>query len=221
MHHDEYMQYRRKSFRLHGYDYRNEGMYFVTICTKDRYLYFGQIEQDKMILSDIGEIVYKNWLLIPELSPHIVLDEFVIMPNHIHGILAIVTDVASLPVASLQCNDATTSNNPYIKNEFMANISPKSGSISRVLNSYKGACTKEIRGAFVATLQCNDATNNNDATGNNNNATIIKTRDDAMAFGWQPKFHDRIIRDDAELQRIRHYIIQNPANWQNDENFEP
>lgn len=139
----DYSNYRRQSFRLKGYDYRREGMYYVTICTKDRQHYFGQIQNGQSVLSDMGQIVVDNWIKIPQFSPHIVLDEFVVMPNHIHGVLAIVHAVVpSLPVPSLQCNDATDNNT---KNQFMASISPKSGSISRVLNSYKGARTKEIR----------------------------------------------------------------------------
>lgn len=211
-----YSNYRRQSFRLQGYDYRREGMYFVTICTKDRLNYFGKIEDGKLVSSEIGQIVLDNWLKIPQFSPHIVLDEFVVMPNHVHGILAIVqpvddhvvaslpvVPVGSLPVASLQCNDATTDNDATTsppspspppppssspKNQFMASISPKSGSISRVLNSYKGACSKEIR-----------------------------LKHDA-GFDWQSKFHDRIIRNDEELHRIQRYIIQNPLNWKDDEN---
>lgn len=191
---NDYSQYRRQSFRLQGYDYRNEGMYFVTICTKDRLPFFGKIVDNQMILSDIGQIVHDNWYKIPQFSPHIVLDEFVVMPNHIHGILAIVSSVESVasvqPVASLHCNDAT-------KNQFMSDISPKSGSISRVLNSYKGACSKNVASfQSVASLHCNDAT----------------------TFAWQSKFHDRIIRNEQELYRIQNYIINNPKNWKNDEN---
>ncbi|RDB02451.1 transposase [Runella aurantiaca] len=199
---NDFSHYRRQSFRLQGYDYRNEGMYFVTICTKDRLPYFGQIIDNQMVLSEIGQIVWDNWFKIPQFSPHIALDEFVVMPNHIHGILAIVQSVASL-----QCNDATrqphnaTTTIDTDKNQLMSAISPKSGSISRVLNSYKGACSKEIK--KVASLQCNDATRQyNDATG----------------FDWQSKFHDRIIRNEEELCRIQQYIIHNPNNWKDDEN---
>jgi putative transposase len=189
----DYLKYRRQSFRLQGYDYRNEGMYFVTICTKDRISYFGKVENGQMILSDMGKVVFDNWLKIPQFSPHIVLDEFVVMPNHIHGILAIVASVASL-----HCNDATDKD-ATAKNQFMSAISPKSGSISRVLNSYKGACSKEIKAASAvasASLQCNDAT-----------------------FSWQSKFHDRIIRNEEELHRIQQYIINNPKNWKKDESY--
>lgn len=194
---NDYSQYRRQSFRLQGYDYRNEGMYFVTICTKDRLPFFGKIVDNQMILSDIGQIVHDNWYKIPQFSPHIVLDEFVVMPNHIHGILAIISPVASVAslhcVPSLQCNDATNTT----KNQFMSDISPKSGSISRVLNSYKGACSKNVASLqSVASLHCNDAT----------------------TFAWQSKFHDRIIRNEQELYRIQNYIINNPKNWKNDEN---
>ncbi|WP_028669004.1 transposase [Runella zeae] len=206
---NDYSQYRRQSFRLQGYDYRREGMYFVTICTKDRLPFFGKIVDNQMILSDVGQIVYDNWYKIPQFSPHIVLDEFVVMPNHIHGILAIIS-----PVASLQCNDGTHCNdateaNNATKNQFMSDISPKSGSISRVLNSYKGACSKNVASLHVASLHCNDGTQCNDGTHCN----------DAAAFAWQPKFYDRIIRSEQELYNIQNYIINNPKNWKDDENY--
>lgn len=85
----------RYSMRLHEYDYSHEGLYFVTICTQDRIYYFGDITGGEMMLNDIGDIVKKCWLAMPEHFPHITLHEFVIMPNHIHGIIEIGTDVGA------------------------------------------------------------------------------------------------------------------------------
>jgi REP element-mobilizing transposase RayT len=80
----------RKPNRLFNYDYSQNGMYFVTICTKNREELFGEIENGKIVLNDIGKIAQKCWLEIPNHFPHISLDEFIIMPNHIHGILEII-----------------------------------------------------------------------------------------------------------------------------------
>ncbi len=79
----------RKANRKKHYNYSSAGYYFVTICTKDRLLFFGKIEDDKMILNKSGEIVKKCWLDIPEHFSIIKIEEFVIMPNHFHGIIII------------------------------------------------------------------------------------------------------------------------------------
>ena len=82
-------KYKIKSTRLQNWDYGNNGYYFVTICTKNKNKYFGEIENREMILNDIGKIAEKYWLEIPKHFDFVLLDEFVIMPNHIHGIIII------------------------------------------------------------------------------------------------------------------------------------
>ena len=83
-------KYTIKSTRLEGYDYSQDGMYFVTICTKDREEFFGKIEDGEMVLSKIGKIAEKFWKEIPKHFPFVILDEFVIMPNHVHLIIEII-----------------------------------------------------------------------------------------------------------------------------------
>lgn len=80
----------RRSIRLAGYDYSQAGLYFVTICAKDRKSMFGRVEHDNVLLNDVGNVVKKCWLQIPEHYPNVVLHEFIIMPNHIHGIIELV-----------------------------------------------------------------------------------------------------------------------------------
>ncbi len=82
-------KHRRRSIRVQGYDYSQPGWYFVTIVTHDRQNLFGRIENGKMILNDGGKIVRKCWLEIPDHYPNVNLDEFIVMPNHIHGIIDI------------------------------------------------------------------------------------------------------------------------------------
>jgi REP element-mobilizing transposase RayT len=77
----------RKLLRLADWDYSSDGVYFITICCKDRQSYFGCINNNKIVLSEIGSIASKYWLEIPDHFLHVKLDEFIIMPNHIHGIL--------------------------------------------------------------------------------------------------------------------------------------
>lgn len=79
----------RKSNRLRNFDYSTSGYYYVTICTKERQEYFGNIINNKMVLNVYGEIVEYHWLEIPKHFPNIELNEFIIMPNHVHGIIII------------------------------------------------------------------------------------------------------------------------------------
>ena len=89
----------RKPNRLQHYDYSETGYYLVTICTQGKANYFGEVEGAQMRLNDIGRIVTDCWQAIPEHFYNTVLDEFVVMPNHIHGIIVIVgnADLRSLP----------------------------------------------------------------------------------------------------------------------------
>ena len=82
-------QYRVQSTRLQHWDYSSEGAYFVTICTKDREYSLGEIVNDKMNYSRIGEIIIKEWENTKKIRSNVVLDEWVVMPNHIHGIIII------------------------------------------------------------------------------------------------------------------------------------
>ncbi|NJP03703.1 transposase, partial [Candidatus Gracilibacteria bacterium] len=82
-------KYRIKSNRLQGYDYASDGAYFLTICTRDRENLFGNIEGGKMFLNELGNIVQKEWVKTGVIRKNIWVDEFVVMPNHIHGILVI------------------------------------------------------------------------------------------------------------------------------------
>ena len=125
-----YKQY-RKRLRLNDYDYSNAGYYFVTICTKDKGLFFGNIEKEKMILSGLGEIVEKHWIQIPEHYQNVILDEYVILPNHIHGIIII-------------CGDSKTGQCP-VTTDMENDANRKYGILSKVINSYKGIVTKMIK----------------------------------------------------------------------------
>jgi REP element-mobilizing transposase RayT len=85
----------RRSIRLKGYDYSQEGLYFITICCHDRICRFRKIESDEMILNDLGKIAQQCWLEIPQHFPHTILHEYVLMPNHIHGIIELTDTVGA------------------------------------------------------------------------------------------------------------------------------
>ncbi len=127
-------KYHIKSLRVQGYDYSQSGAYFITICTKDKKNYFGKIKNSEMKLSDIGNIVQKYWQEIANQFLFVQLDEFVIMPNHMHGIIIINDDSRdAINRVSTDNGGVTGKNNPMLYN-----------SISRFIRWYKGRCTFEI-----------------------------------------------------------------------------
>jgi REP element-mobilizing transposase RayT len=88
----------RRSIRLKGYDYSQEGLYFITICVKDMECLFGKIENDEMILNAAGKNANECWLKIPEHFPNTILHEHIVMPNHVHGIIEIVVPKNFSPI---------------------------------------------------------------------------------------------------------------------------
>jgi putative transposase len=173
------MKYRdKKQYRHKEYDYSQNGFYFVTICTKDRELFFGDAVDCKIKLSKIGIIANKFWREIPSHFPFAKLDEFIIMPNHIHGIIQI--DKQIMKIVGTQDFAFPQNNN---ENKF----GPQSKNLSSIIRGFKIGVTKFAK--------------NND-----------------IEFAWQSRFHDRIIRDEDELNRIREYIIDNPLRWKSDRN---
>lgn len=143
----------RKSIRIHGYDYAQPGEYFVTICTKDRECIFGEIVNGKMVLNDIGKIAEIIWKEIPKHFNHTGLDEFIVMPNHVHGIINIIHDVGATESVALSGNHniiigetnsvahnirATGSVAPTRPNGPMPN------SIGAIIGQYKSVATKQI-----------------------------------------------------------------------------
>ena len=81
------MSRERKNIRLKDWDYSSEGIYFLTVCCRERKSFFGKIDNNKMHLSDIGSIASQFWMVTPNHFLHVRLDEFVVMPNHLHGII--------------------------------------------------------------------------------------------------------------------------------------
>lgn len=133
------MEYWRKSIRLNGWDYRFPSFYFITICTKDRSHYFGEIRNGMMGLIEQGCAAWYFWNQIPDHFDNVKLDAFVVMPNHVHGIIQILPDEnGSHSVGTFH---ATSLQKPHSKNR-MSKISPKPKSLSAAIRSYKSAVTR-------------------------------------------------------------------------------
>lgn len=183
-------KYRIASARAQWWDYGWNGAYFITICSRNREHFFGEISGGKMLLSNTGVIADILWYEIPNHAPFVELGDFVVMPNHIHGILilnkpdAVGTGHAAVETghANVETGHALSLQSTIGRNRFQ-NIGKNT--VSSIIASYKSAVTKHA---------------NRLGLGN----------------GWQPRFHDHVIRNDGEYQRISDYIINNPMNWAED-----
>jgi REP element-mobilizing transposase RayT len=186
--------YRIPSARLQNWDYTSDGAYFITICTKNKSHFFGECENGKMKLSTIGIIVKGLWYDIPNHHPNVILGDFVVMPNHIHGIIVIdKSSVETLPATSKTqtLSVASKTDEEDIQNEFYKQISPKAGSIARIVGAYKSSCSRHINAGFPN-----------------------------INFAWQERFWDNIIRTEESYDNISNYIINNPFNWDKDKFFD-
>ena len=180
----------RQSLRLKNYDYAQAGLYFITICVNKHQCMFGNIIEGNMRLNEIGAIVCNEWFKTAELRSNVQLHNFVVMPNHFHGILEI-TDmdvVHCVDVAhrrGVARNAPTTTERTETKNEYMSSISPKAGEMGAIIRAFKSAVTKNIRLA-------------------------------GFDFRWQRNLYEHIIRDNVDYDRIDNYIASNPVRWKKD-----
>ena len=151
------MKPRRRYIRLRNYDYSQPGLYFITVCTWERKWMLGDIVNGEMSLNIAGSIAQSLWSALPERFPHVELDQYIIMPNHMHGIVAL--------------------------------VKPSSIPLREVVRTFKGATTYRIRA------------------------------EDKPDFAWQRNYYEHVIRNDEDLDRIRQYIVNNPASWAEDRFF--
>ncbi|MBN2864124.1 MAG: hypothetical protein JXN62_13235 [Bacteroidales bacterium] len=199
----------RHSIRLKGYDYTRTGAYFITACLQDRLHLFGEIINGKMQLNEMGEIVTSSWKWLSEQYDYVGLDEMIIMPDHIHGII-IITDHCMgdsriapdiLPqtapdILPQTAPDILPRTAPDILPQIAPDILPRTApditvkrkTIGRLIGAFKTVSTKQIN------------------VYRNTQGTRI----------WQRNYYEHIIRNNAELNRIRYYISNNVILWEND-----
>ena len=201
----------RHSIRLRDYDYSQAGLYFITICCHERQCLFGEIIDGEMKLNDVGIAATQCWNEIPEHFPNATLHEYVIMPNHVHGIIELsqitslanqtpapgAEDIQPLHVAitgrhtnkshnkdhNVGAEYFQPCNNTSPRNQFQKLIS---GSIGSIIKGYKIGVTKWARA-------------------NTNNYTV-----------WQRNYHEHIVRNEQSYRTISEYIITNPQRWEHD-----
>ncbi|MFD2145246.1 transposase [Mucilaginibacter antarcticus] len=217
-------RYRISPARLQSWNYADNGLYFVTICIQNREPLFGNIVEtqcfaspaDKrdhtaptadaiMQLSALGKMVEQEWLKTPELRPdmNLVLNEYVVMPNHFHAIIYI---------------GENSYNDPYFRDiAYIRDVSRSlsQGDAKHCVSTSINENTSDIKNKFGPQYK--------------NLASIIRgfkaavttyARKKEIPFNWQPRFHDHIIKSNEEYIKIADYIVNNPSNWQADKFYQ-
>lgn len=181
----------RRSIRLRSWDYTWPWWYYVTIVVKDRECQFGKVIAGNVVLSDLGSAAEGCWTQIPNHHKGVELDDHVFMPDHLHGIIVVNgtsrRDVQSRKDVQLNLPTGGHENLFPTKSEAMGALSPDKGSLSVIVRTFKAAVTTWAR------------------------------RNGFSDFLWQPGFYDHVIRNEADLHRIRLYIANNPLQWTLDE----
>jgi REP element-mobilizing transposase RayT len=187
---------------MNEYDYSQKGLYFVTICVQNYECLFGDIVEGEMQLTAVGTIADVLWYEIKNHVSSVELHEFVVMPNHIHGIIEITDNVVTAVDAANVVNIVNvnvgarhalplqppilTKQQPPQQSRFQ---NQGKNTLSPIVGSYKSAVTKHAH------------------------------RLGFDAFSWQRNYHERIIRDVNDYTRIVQYIINNPQKWNNDKYY--
>jgi REP element-mobilizing transposase RayT len=252
-------KYRTESFRAKWWDYTWNAAYFVTICTLNRRHYFGKVSNGKMILSGAGVLADVFWHEIKNHHMYVELDAFVVMPNHIHGILIInKPEEKRKEEEIIENKDKRNNHSSYQgeENEDSGNQEEnqdprnldKEGD-SRNQDKKEDSRNQDKEGDSSTVVACNDSTLDFSSTldiPKEKESPIITEYSQHMAdispkkdslpsimrsyksavtkhanrlgfeFGWQSKYHDHIIRDEAAYQRIAQYIVNNPSKWKED-----
>jgi REP element-mobilizing transposase RayT len=180
-------KHHRRSIRLKGYDYAQPGAYFCTIVTHQRELLF-----DDPVLRRIVETM---WQHIPRHAPHVSLDEWCVMPNHVHGILVITE--RSRRGDAFPVNRSDSRGSTFIgtlpvdtagSSECIAPTGTSPGSLGAIVGNFKSVAARRIN----------------------------RVRKTPGASVWQRNYYERVIRNERELDAIRQYIVDNPLHWESD-----
>ncbi len=181
-----FSEHNRQSLRLPTYDYSQSGAYFVTLCAFERKDLFGNIKNGAMLLNEYGKIVADEWVKSSVIRTEIVLDEWVIMPNHFHAIVWIRDSAGAHGVrpcihAVRPCIHTRGARRAPLR----APLRREPRSVSSLIAGFKSAVTKHI----------------------------YAIRNDTLPV-WQRNYYERIIRSERELFAVRRYIVENPLKWE-------
>ena len=184
-------KHKRRSIRLRRYDYAQAGAYFVTVVTQHRACLFGEVVEDEMRLNGAGEMITSSWQNLPNRFPFIQLDTFIVMPNHVHGVIVLEGDYKNRPI-----NDQPVG----------AGLVPALPTGDEARAPTRGAPTLgEIVGTFKS------LTTHTYIQGvRNKNWTPFDKR------LWQRNYYEHVIRSEDSLNETRRYIDTNPQRWLSD-----
>ncbi len=170
--------------RLKGYDYAREGLYYITLNCKERAHLFGHVVDGKMILNPFGEIAHQEWMATEKIRDNVAIHEFIIMPDHIHGIIEIV----------FKKNDSVS---------VIGKFQSPSQTIGSIIRGYKITVIKKIKDFIL------DSSSRGELQFSPTAIEIIQ-----LDFKiWQRDYYDHIIRNTQSYHRISKYIIDNPEKW--------
>lgn len=179
---------RRKSLRLKNFNYSNAGAYFVTICSQDMRCVFGDVIDGEMVLNLAGEMVFESWETLVSVREHLSKDEYIIMPNHFHGIIWIFENNVGVDPC---INPIQTSNNGAGQ---IRRSAPTNAALFEIVQRFKSLTTNK----YIKAVK---------------NSTFPPFNKRI----WQRNYYERIIRNETELNNTRQYILNNPKNWKDDE----
>lgn len=180
------MEKQRKSLRLPEYDYSSPGAYFVTLVTHDRLHLFGEIKSQRMVLSKAGSIAKLEMMYLEHISAAISMQEFIIMPDHIHAIIIIVEPTVGVThQAPSNPMDSQPAMQTFANNGSSGSPVQKPITLGTIISQYKSRVSKRI----------------------------LKINPNIQEPIWQRGYYERIIRDEIEYEQIAEYIRCNPMNW--------
>ncbi|MDD2285334.1 MAG: hypothetical protein PHQ11_08060 [Paludibacter sp.] len=226
-------KYRIQSHRMPEWDYANNGIYFITLVTQNRECYMGQInENSEIIYSDFGNIIYDEWVKSFEVRDELFLDEFIIMPNHLHAIVVLDRNWINKPNGDLhdlhKMDKMDKMHKMHVETHGRASLQsplqsplqfPLQSPLQSIVQSEKQQFVRKPTSisSFIAGFK--SAINSKiDDYIDENKLKIPKYNRNNHFF--QSNYHDHIIRNDNEYVRIKEYIINNPIKW-HDDTFNP
>ncbi len=179
----------RKRLRLSGYDYSSDGYYFITVCTQNRACFFGNVKNGIMGLNDIGCIIAKSWQDIPNHFCDVQLYDWVVMPNHFHGVMVLEQQFNhDTVVIGIRKTVGDADLRPLHLQIQQKNRCDRSKMLlPKIIHGFKSSVTR-----------------------------IINKLNPHTGFQWQRSYYDHIIRNDKSLGHICNYIYDNPFKWELD-----
>lgn len=197
---------RHKPLRLTGHDYAHAGTYAFTVVVRDRRCCLGSVEDFEFHAAPAGDVIREVWHRLPTRFPSILLDEFVVMPNHIHGIVLLGSN--PLLVGDTTIPGSATEPAPPVAPPCLV-VTPHENSPTetqtRILRPPSRDKTAPALGEIIRSLKAASAT---------------RIRKECLPdFEWQARYWDRIVRNDSELDRFRGYIATNPERWTLDREY--